>query len=84
MGDRTRRIKGKIEEVIGRAERDAGFATAQPGTEAREEAKETKGKGRVPQASADPRNPPGRDPERTRGRQDAVGKARSAVKKNTR
>jgi uncharacterized protein YjbJ (UPF0337 family) len=65
MGNRTQRIKWKIEEVMGRAKRDAGFTTAQQGTEARGEAKETKGKGRVPEASADPR-----DPARTRGRQE--------------
>ncbi len=44
MGDRTKRLKGKAEEVKGRTKRETGQATGRPGTEARGAAEELKGK----------------------------------------
>src|SRR5437868_6471339 len=35
MGDRSQRVKGKAEEVKGRAKRETGITTGRPGTEAR-------------------------------------------------
>ncbi len=44
MGDRTQRVKGKLEEIKGRGKREAGIAAGRPGTETQGAGEELKGK----------------------------------------
>ena len=44
MGDRTQRVKGKVEETKGKVKREVGVRTGRPGTEARGAGEELKGK----------------------------------------
>jgi len=44
MGDRTQRVKGKLEETKGKVKREAGIESGRPGTELRGAGEEIKGK----------------------------------------